>query len=580
MSVERPLRVNLYWGGEIHYEGDFVCYLPRTSNWTFTLRHRIGYGELVDRIYHYMGVDKGMFKLKLFLRQLLENSKYTISAVVDDETLDVMYDLWIKRVSYMTEIYIEKEEIVQMPVVNSVFTGSIGNVGPMMSLVHAFMDPTKFNSGSSSVVPETSSASHYMHDDRSMDSLEPRLTSGSMGAQEYFHGLDSIPNFGDPRPSCHISPHGIESNHGQGYRSSAEDDVYASGHDRLLVSEEDDPEVNAEEVEESESQDVSGSDSDDKHEGGGLRVNLDTQQPFVGYRVANTECGDIRRNSTAGSSAYVPRGMAFFSDLGSINDDDIKEEDGLERIVTFSEENNNIRLHMRFESKLQFSRVVRMLSINHNREFRVIESKSNTWFAKCKSSIERTPSTSTALSYPPCDWCVRTVKKRTHGMWQITKWINNHNCLGDMIRNNNTSLMASVISRHILRSIEDDNRLTVKNILSFVKENLKVDVSYKKAWYTRRKAIELVFGSWEANFAELPQYLDALVQSDSSTVVEWSNHSDSSDRVQTFKYVFWAFGPAIEAFHMCRPVICVDGTHLCGEYKGKTPCCGHSRCEQ
>ncbi|XP_027103276.1 uncharacterized protein [Coffea arabica] len=107
-----------------------------------------------------------------------------------------------------------------------------------------------------------------------------------------------------------------------------------------------------------------------------------------------------------------------------------------------------------------------------------------------------------------------------------------------MIRNNNTSLTASVISRHILRSIENDPGLKVKNILSFVKENLKVDVSYKKVWYVRRKAIELVFGSWEANFAELPQYLDALVQSNPGTVVEW-------------------------------PIICVDSTHLRGEYKGK-----------
>ncbi|XP_027118555.2 uncharacterized protein [Coffea arabica] len=138
-----------------------------------------------------------------------------------------------------------------------------------------------------------------------------------------------------------------------------------------------------------------------------------------------------------------------------------------------------------------------------------------------------------------------------------------------MIRNNNTSLTASVISRHILRTIEDDLGLKVKNILSFVKENLKVNVCYKKAWYARRKAIELVFGSWEANFAELPQYLDALVQSNPGTVVEWSHHSDSSDRVKTFMYVFWAFGQAIEAFHMCRPVICIDGTHLSGEYKGK-----------
>ncbi|GJZ82168.1 hypothetical protein Tco_0647162 [Tanacetum coccineum] len=37
----------------------------------------------------------------------------------------------------------------------------------------------------------------------------------------------------------------------------------------------------------------------------------------------------------------------------------------------------------------------------------------------------------------------------------------------------------------------------------------------------------------------------------------------------TFKYVSWAFGQSVDAFHQCRPVICVDGTHLRGGYKGK-----------
>ncbi|GAV82152.1 LOW QUALITY PROTEIN: hypothetical protein CFOL_v3_25605, partial [Cephalotus follicularis] len=32
---------------------------------------------------------------------------------------------------------------------------------------------------------------------------------------------------------------------------------------------------------------------------------------------------------------------------------------------------------------------------------------------------------------------------------------------------------------------------------------------------------------------------------------------------------FWAFDAAIEAFKYCRPVTCVDGTHLYGKYKGK-----------
>nr|XP_043621865.1 uncharacterized protein LOC122593508 [Erigeron canadensis] len=37
----------------------------------------------------------------------------------------------------------------------------------------------------------------------------------------------------------------------------------------------------------------------------------------------------------------------------------------------------------------------------------------------------------------------------------------------------------------------------------------------------------------------------------------------------TFKYVFWAFGPAINAFHLCPPIISIDGAHLKGSYMGK-----------
>ncbi|XP_071907847.1 uncharacterized protein [Coffea arabica] len=226
------------------------------------------------------------------------------------------------------------------------------------------------------------------------------------------------------------------------------------------------------------------------------------------------------------------------------------DDDDLERIVTFSEENNNIRLHMRFESKQQLSRAIRMWSITHNREFRVVESKRNTWVAKCKSAIERSFTTAADSSEPPCDWCVRAVKKKTR-----------------IVANNQVG-ERSQLSGHVVHSIEDDPGYKVKNIVSDVKKVLKVDVSYKKAWYGRRKAIELVFGSWETNFAELPKYLDALVKSNQGTVIRWLHHSGSTDHVKTFKYVFWAFSPAIDAFHMCRPVICVDGTHLLGEYKG------------
>ncbi|XP_021752540.1 uncharacterized protein LOC110718046 [Chenopodium quinoa] len=38
--------------------------------------------------------------------------------------------------------------------------------------------------------------------------------------------------------------------------------------------------------------------------------------------------------------------------------------------------------------------------------------------------------------------------------------------------------------------------------------------------------------------------------------------------MEVFEPVFWAFGPCIDDFKHCMPVICIDGTHLYGKYKG------------
>nr|XP_027069017.1 uncharacterized protein LOC113694296 [Coffea arabica] len=486
-----------------------------------------------------MGVDRGLFKLNIFLRQPCGRSSYNVSPVVDDETLEIMYDVWNEIVPYIAELYIEKEEIFQNPRVTGTFISPNTNCGPMMSLVHACIDPTRFRPNFSTSVPETASVSQLAKGDCVRDSLEPRLPSGLRTDVESVQGLNSIQSFRDRESPEHVGSYGLDFTAGPSHCNSP------------LA---DDSEHDVEDVQKSESVDVSGSDSDGEIEQRGVHQDVENHQPFDAF----------------GNLSYAPRGLKFFSNLGNIDDDEhLTDESELERNVIFSEEKNNIRMHMRFESKQQLSRAIRMWSINNNREFRVVESKSNTWVAKCKSAVQRSFTTAADSSEPPCDWCVRAVKKKTHGLWQITKWVNDHNCLGDLISNSNASLTSSVITRHIVHNIEDDPGYKVKSIVSHVKEVLKVDVSYKNAWYGRRKAIELVFGSWDANFADLPRYVDALMKSNQDTVIRWLHRSDSTDHVKTFKYVFWAFGPAIDAFHMCRPVICVDGTHLRGEYKGK-----------
>nr|KAJ0216107.1 hypothetical protein LSAT_V11C300133080 [Lactuca sativa] len=250
--------------------------------------------------------------------------------------------------------------------------------------------------------------------------------------------------------------------------------------------------------------------------------------------------------------------MSFMDDVGDVGDDDIADLEDNIHIDVWKESENKIRLGMQFESKLQVKKAVTLWSINHNREFKVYESKSNLWVAKCKTLEDNYYELHTTLCMVySCNIEEKSsnVEDYTFGGRSQLLWI--------------ISLNSLSVSSYILHSIEKDVAYPVKHIQSDIKNLLNVDVSYWKAWNGRRKAIETIYGTWESNFDELPKYIATLQASNPDTVVKWFNKPNDSSNVATFKYVFWAFGHAIDASRLCRPVISVDGCHLKGSYKGK-----------
>ena len=91
-----------------------TCLIPPTvhSHYGIELDMRSWLTEFMN-IWGSIGVDRGMFKLNLFLRQPCGRTCYNVSTVMDDEILEIMYDVWNEIVPFIIEIYIEKEEIDQ-----------------------------------------------------------------------------------------------------------------------------------------------------------------------------------------------------------------------------------------------------------------------------------------------------------------------------------------------------------------------------------------------------------------------------------------------------------------------------------
>ena len=70
-----------------------------------------------------------------------------------------------------------------------------------------------------------------------------------------------------------------------------------------------------------------------------------------------------------------------------------------------------------------------------------------------------------------------------------------------------------------------------------------------------------MFGNWEESYRRLQKLLMAYIDQDLTTQVFYYTTPTDKDDTIFLHYVFWSFGPCIDGFKYCKPVINVDGTH-------------------
>ncbi|CAI9090019.1 OLC1v1024702C1 [Oldenlandia corymbosa var. corymbosa] len=160
-----------------------------------------------------------------------------------------------------------------------------------------------------------------------------------------------------------------------------------------------------------------------------------------------------------------------------------------------------------FKNKEEAKNGIAAWNIEQKREFYVKESDGSTWSIWCKSLKESTPK-----GYVPCRWKVRA-SLRDHGLWEIVKWVPEHNCMNVTEDNNNRNVSATLIAHLIRHKVELDPDYEVNLVQEEVKDRMHVDVPYHRAWEGRRKAIDLVYGDWVSNFDILPSNLVAQFRS-------------------------------------------------------------------
>ncbi|XP_062088595.1 uncharacterized protein LOC133795160 [Humulus lupulus] len=161
-----------------------------------------------------------------------------------------------------------------------------------------------------------------------------------------------------------------------------------------------------------------------------------------------------------------------------------------------------------------------------------------------------------------CNWAVRAAKVTNSERFSIRTYCNTHTCSLISRKRKHRQSCAAVVA-NVVRSSFDGQKETPKpKAIMTIMQNNHMPITYWKAWKGKKLANNLLRGSLELSFQNLPAYLYMVRKMNPGTITHLEVDEDSK-----FKYVFLAYGACIKGFRCMRKVIAVDGTWLKTKYK-------------
>ena len=211
-----------------------------------------------------------------------------------------------------------------------------------------------------------------------------------------------------------------------------------------------------------------------------------------------------------------------------------------------------------FNSKSDLQEAAKIYFIKAHQEYVVVASSKKLLVLKCKKVEEC-----------HCPWKLRAMVVRDTSLFVINKYTGPHTCVNPCLNRDHHQLDSQLVSTHIKALIQAQFTLSTAAIQASVVEKWGYQISYKKAFDGKHKAIRQLFGDFSQPYTQLPRLFLGIEQSNPGCAVVWKTCETNMPNTEIFQRVFWSFKPSIEGFQHCRPVMSIDGTHLYGKYKGK-----------
>ncbi|KAH1209954.1 hypothetical protein GmHk_15G044348 [Glycine max] len=163
--------------------------------------------------------------------------------------------------------------------------------------------------------------------------------------------------------------------------------------------------------------------------------------------------------------------------------------------------------------------------------------------------------------------------KKKIDTWKVTQWGGPHSCLNMSITQDHDKLDSDLIATCVLGMIKEDPSLKISLIHERINGMFNYNISYRKAWKEKQKAITIEYGDWDESYAALPSWLKHMKNHSPGSYYQICDDDFVVGNIvsrehRQFHRVFWTFSQCKEAFKYCKPIIQVDGTFMYGKYRG------------
>ncbi|CAL1383755.1 unnamed protein product [Linum trigynum] len=210
-----------------------------------------------------------------------------------------------------------------------------------------------------------------------------------------------------------------------------------------------------------------------------------------------------------------------------------------------------------FHSKQSAQVAIKYHALQRNFQYGVVESSPSIWKVRCLKHKDNN-----------CPWMVRFGCRDVGREWTLRKAKLVHSCSSTTQLTDHRHLDVDIISKVVKHLVRAQPNMIVLTVQAELKDKFNMQVTYKKAWYEKQRALEKLHGNWEESYDYLQTFLRVVKRKMLTSVIDWVRVLSAQQGHSIFQRVFCVYGPCIDGFKNCPGVMVVDGTFLTGKYKG------------